>query len=128
MPSATDMLSDSLATSSTTLRAIYTPSASGKAASKAELKAAAHKRDFEHLNAALANSEILPEELHIIRNLGQGSSGLVQKVLHVPSDSVLALKARSCALCVCASNTHWCVRLRACVCMLHAHVIVCRFT
>jgi len=37
-------------------------------------------------------SEIHHADLHVLHNIGHGSSGVVQKVLHVPSDSVLALK------------------------------------
>ena len=52
----------------------------------------ARQREFEQLSAALAHSEVQPEDLRVLHNLGHGSSGIVQKVLHVPSDSVLALK------------------------------------
>jgi len=64
----------------------------GAAAATAASKAAARQRDFERLSAALAHSEIRPEELRTLENIGHGSSGSVSKVLHVPSDSVLALK------------------------------------
>ncbi len=37
-------------------------------------------------------SEIQHADLQVLHNIGHGSSGVVQKVLHVPSDSVLALK------------------------------------
>jgi len=59
---------------------------------KAQNKAAARRRDFDRLSLALAHSEVVPEDLRVLRNIGHGSSALVQKVLHVPSDSVLALK------------------------------------
>lgn len=39
-----------------------------------------------------ATSDIQFGDLHVLHNIGHGSSGVVQKVLHVPSDSVLALK------------------------------------
>lgn len=98
LPTATEMLS-SPATSSTATAAssAWGAAAPGDPAGaeqlrKAELKAEARRRDFERLSANLANSEIVPEELCVMHNLGHGSSGLVQKVLHVPSDSVLALK------------------------------------
>jgi len=39
-----------------------------------------------------ASSDIQFGDLHVLHNIGHGSSGVVQKVLHVPSDSVLALK------------------------------------
>eukprot|EP00316_Scyphosphaera_apsteinii_P016401 CAMPEP_0119319764 /NCGR_PEP_ID=MMETSP1333-20130426/50320_1 /TAXON_ID=418940 /ORGANISM="Scyphosphaera apsteinii, Strain RCC1455" /LENGTH=396 /DNA_ID=CAMNT_0007326257 /DNA_START=111 /DNA_END=1301 /DNA_ORIENTATION=+ len=55
-------------------------------------KAAQRQRDFERLSDALAHSDIRQEDLQMIENLGHGSSGVVQKVLHTPSDSVLALK------------------------------------
>ena len=48
--------------------------------------------EFEQLSAALNNSEIQPDTLSVLKIVGHGSSGVVQKVLHVPSDSVLALK------------------------------------
>ena len=38
------------------------------------------------------SSDIQFGDLHVLHNIGHGSSGVVQKVLHVPSDSVLALK------------------------------------
>lgn len=44
-------------------------------------------------NQLFANaSDIQFGDLHVLHNIGHGSSGVVQKVLHVPSDSVLALK------------------------------------
>eukprot|EP00965_Chrysotila_dentata_P078953 2603560-Pleurochrysis_carterae.AAC.1 len=55
-------------------------------------KDAARQRDLERLNEVLSHSEIQPEQLQLLEVLGAGSSGVVQKVLHVPSDSVLALK------------------------------------
>jgi len=38
------------------------------------------------------SSEIRHSDLQVLHNIGHGSSGVVQKVLHIPSDSVLALK------------------------------------
>ena len=58
----------------------------------ARVPQSARERDFEQLNAALAHSEVQPEDLRVLNNIGHGSSGIVQKVLHVPTDSVLALK------------------------------------
>mmetsp|Transcript_26217 Transcript_26217/g.79629 ORF Transcript_26217/g.79629 Transcript_26217/m.79629 type:complete len:431 (-) Transcript_26217:298-1590(-) len=60
--------------------------------SSTEAKALARQRDFERLSAALANSEIRHEDLQVLANIGHGSAGVVQKVLHTPSNSVLALK------------------------------------
>ena len=48
--------------------------------------------DFDRLREALGHSEIQPGQLQLLQNIGHGSSGVVQKVLHVPSESVLALK------------------------------------
>ena len=42
--------------------------------------------------AIFGGSEIQPADLQVLHNVGHGSSGIVQKVLHTPSDSVLALK------------------------------------
>ena len=36
--------------------------------------------------------EIQPEDIQVIKPLGQGSSGIVQKVLHLPTNRVFALK------------------------------------
>ena len=49
---------------------------------------------LEHIDHQLfgACSDIQFGDLHVLHNIGHGSSGIVQKVLHVPSDSVLALK------------------------------------
>ena len=48
--------------------------------------------EFNGLREALGHSEIQPGQLQLLQNIGHGSSGVVQKVLHVPSASVLALK------------------------------------
>lgn len=48
--------------------------------------------DFNGLREALGHSDIQPGQLQLLQNVGHGSSGVVQKVLHVPSASVLALK------------------------------------
>ena len=48
--------------------------------------------DFDQLREALGHSEIQPGQLQLLQNIGHGSSGVVQKVLHMPSSSVLALK------------------------------------
>ena len=56
--------------------------------------AAAAASALEPLEQVLgaASSEIQHTDLQVLHNIGHGSSGIVQKVLHVPSDSVLALK------------------------------------
>uniref|UniRef100_A0A7S3BTS6 mitogen-activated protein kinase kinase n=1 Tax=Haptolina ericina TaxID=156174 RepID=A0A7S3BTS6_9EUKA len=48
--------------------------------------------DFDQLREALGHSEIQHGQLQVLQNIGHGSSGVVQKVLHMPSSSVLALK------------------------------------
>jgi len=48
--------------------------------------------EFNGLREALGHSEIQYGQLQLLHNIGHGSSGVVQKVLHVPSASVLALK------------------------------------
>ena len=63
-------------------------SADGGAAAAA---AAAGASSLEQLWGA-SSSEIQHTDLQVLHNIGHGSSGVVQKVLHVPSDSVLALK------------------------------------
>lgn len=45
-----------------------------------------------HSTDLVSTSEIQPSDLQVLSNIGHGSSGVVQKVLHMPSDSVLALK------------------------------------
>ena len=52
---------------------------------------AAASEPFAQLTAQL-QSDIQHTDLQVLHNIGHGSSGVVQKVLHVPSDSVLALK------------------------------------
>ena len=47
---------------------------------------------LEPLEQLGSTSEIQYSDLQVLHNIGHGSSGVVQKVLHVPSDSVLALK------------------------------------
>jgi mitogen-activated protein kinase kinase len=47
---------------------------------------------LEQADLAFGVSEIHHADLKVLHNIGHGSSGVVQKVLHTPSDSVLALK------------------------------------
>jgi len=70
------------------------PPAGSAGSSADERRAAVRQRDFERLSNALSqsNSEIQPEALRTLEVIGHGSSGVVQKVLHAPSNSVLALK------------------------------------
>lgn len=46
----------------------------------------------EAFDASMGKSEIRHEDLQVLSVVGHGSSGMVQKVLHKPSNSILALK------------------------------------
>ena len=61
------------------------PSGGGGTAGAAEIE------PLEQLIAG-GRSEIQHADLQVLHNIGHGSSGVVQKVLHTPSSSVLALK------------------------------------
>ena len=62
-------------------------------AAPAAASSAAGAADIEPLEQLLGGaSDIQHTDLQVLHNLGHGSSGIVQKVLHVPSESVLALK------------------------------------
>ena len=71
---------------------VQTPGVPGQEGAASGAKAVARQRDFERLSEALAHSEIQPEDLRILETIGHGSSGVVEKVLHTPSNSILALK------------------------------------
>ncbi|KAL1495824.1 hypothetical protein AB1Y20_016684 [Prymnesium parvum] len=71
---------------------IDSPSPDGAAAPARAAAAPSGVPDFDRLRRALGHSEIQPSQLQLLHHIGHGSSGVVQKVLHVPSSSVLALK------------------------------------
>ena len=57
-----------------------------------DLSAPAVPLDLEQAEQTFGSSEIHFGDLQVLQNIGHGSSGVVQKVLHMPSSSVLALK------------------------------------